>query len=326
MPAMTSDAPLLSCAAFIKEVGRGARGARSLSRDDANALYTAVLAGNVSELELGAILMAYRIKGESPQELDGMLAAAHAAVTLLPVPAGTVPVVIPSYNGARRQPNLLPLLASLLAREGVPVLIHGVLTDPGRVTTAEVLQAMGVSPATEPEAIQAGLAQRALAFAPLDVLSPALARQLALRRILGVRNTAHTLVKLLQPFDGAALRLVNYTHPPYRDTLSACFVEPGAAPWPGVLLARGTEGEAVADPAIQRPVLWVRDGQASECVTAGAPEDREVPQLPEDRSAEVTAAWIARALAGDVPVPSTILRQQAAILDVLRGPRATLPA
>jgi len=315
---MTSDASHFSCAAFIKEIGRGARGARSLSREDAERLYAAVLAGQVSELELGAVLMAYRIKGESPQELAGMLAAVHAHREPLAVPDGTVPVVIPSYNGARRQPNLLALLAHLLAREGVPVLIHGVLTDPDRTTTAQVLQAMGQPIAASLDAVRADLQARRLAFAPIDVLSPTLARQLALRRVMGVRNSAHTLAKLIQPFAQPALRLVNYTHPPYRDTLSACFSEPLAAPWPGILLARGTEGEAVADPVVQRPVLWVRDGESSECIPAGDPEAREAPALPADRTAEVTAAWIHQVLAGEVPVPATIALQCATILRIVR--------
>lgn len=316
---MTIEASPFSCAAFIKEIGRGARGARSLSREDAQRLYAAMLAGQVSDLELGAVLMAYRIKGESAEELAGMLAAVHAQLEPLVAPPGTVPVVIPSYNGARRQPNLLALLGLLLAREGVPVLIHGVLTDPDRTTTAQVLEALGHAPATSREALSQSLLGAGLAFAPTALLAPALAHQLALRRTLGVRNSAHTLAKLLQPFAGPVLRLVNYTHPPYRDTLSACFGEPGAAPWPGVLLARGTEGEAVADPTVQRPVLWLRDGQTSECIAAGDPDARVAPVLPADRSAQVTADWIRRALAGEVPVPAPVALQCATILRVVRG-------
>lgn len=57
-----------------------------------------------------------------------------------------MPIVIPSYNGARKQANLTPLLALLLAREGVPVLVHGVSQDPGRVTSAEIFQELDITP------------------------------------------------------------------------------------------------------------------------------------------------------------------------------------
>src|ERR1700688_3514910 len=124
----------LAAARFIKEIGRGKNGARSLSREDAQLLYAAMLEQRVSDLELGAILLAMRVKGESVDEVSGFLKAAEASFTALTAPAGDYAlVVIPSYNGSRRVANLTPLLALLLAREGVPVLVHGVTRDPGRV-------------------------------------------------------------------------------------------------------------------------------------------------------------------------------------------------
>src|SRR5689334_21853475 len=93
----------LAAARFIKEIGRGKEGARSLSRDDAFALYEAMLEGHVSDLELGAILLAMRIKGESTNEIAGFLAAAEASLNWITAPSGNhAPVVIPSYNGSPR--------------------------------------------------------------------------------------------------------------------------------------------------------------------------------------------------------------------------------
>src|ERR1700743_1019324 len=113
-----------SCARFIKEIGRGPHGARPLSRDDAHDLYSAMLDRRVSDVELGAVLIAYRLKGETPVELSGMLAAAHATFAPLRTPTGAHRAVsIPSYNGARKQANLVPLLAMLLARAGGPVAV-----------------------------------------------------------------------------------------------------------------------------------------------------------------------------------------------------------
>lgn len=145
---MTADvSQKFHAAPFIREIGRGKKGARDLSRDDARSLYAAMLEGRVSDLELGALLVGMRIKGESVNEIGGFLDAAEASFAPLQTPSSKcAPVVIPSYNGSRQMPNLTPLLACLLAREGVPVFIHGVLTDPGRVTTAEILAEMGIAP------------------------------------------------------------------------------------------------------------------------------------------------------------------------------------
>src|SRR5471032_158902 len=137
-------------ARFIKEIGRGKNGARSMTRDDACALYRAMLEGRVSDLELGGILLAMRIKGESVDEIAGFLDAAEASFERLASPPGAfAPLLIPSYNGARKMANLTALLALLLAREGVPVLVHGVTLDAGRIASAEVFAALGVRAAQD---------------------------------------------------------------------------------------------------------------------------------------------------------------------------------
>ena len=79
-----------------------------------------------------------RIKGETPDELAGFLDAVQARMTRLPASDRPV-VVLPSYNGARRLPVLTPLLALMLARKGLPVLLHGSPTEDKRVTSLDVL-------------------------------------------------------------------------------------------------------------------------------------------------------------------------------------------
>jgi anthranilate phosphoribosyltransferase len=298
-------------APFIKEIGRGVKGARSMSREDARALYGAMLDGRVSDLELGAILLAMRIKGESVDEIAGFMDAAEQSFAPLPSPqAPFAPVLIPSYNGARKLANLTPLLALLLAREGVPVLIHGVSEDPGRVTTAEILAEMGIGPAGSTADMLDAFAAGRPCFMPIGTLAPKLAGQLALRRILGVRNSTHTLVKILQPFEGPALRLVSYTHPEYLSMLSEYFrtAAPGARG--DAFLMRGTEGETVANANRAQQIDWFHAGTQTLLAERDAPTDELAP-APEGRDAPATADWIQRALRGEQPVPPPIAAQVA---------------
>jgi anthranilate phosphoribosyltransferase len=296
-------------ARFIKEIGRGVKGARSMSCDDARLLYGAMLDGRVSDLELGAILLAMRIKGESVDEIAGFMDAAESAFPPLPSPPGSwAPVIIPSYNGARKLANLTPLLAWLLAREGVPVLIHGVRQDPGRVTTAEILAEMGVKPAGSAAEMLEAFAQRRPCFMPIETLAPKLAHQLSLRRILGVRNSTHTLVKILQPFDGPALRLVSYTHPEYLTMLSAYFGSAAPAGRGDAFLMRGTEGETVANANRAQQIDWFHAGQQTLLAERDPPADEPAP-APEGRDAAATADWILRVLRGEQPVPPPIAAQ-----------------
>ena len=120
----------MSIASYIKVIGRGSDGARSLDREQALDLMSQVLDGRVTDLEVGAFALAMRIKGETVDELAGFLAAAEARCIAIRTDRPTV--VLPSYNGARRLPNLTALLAMLLAQHDVQVLVHGpVTTRPG---------------------------------------------------------------------------------------------------------------------------------------------------------------------------------------------------
>ncbi|QET02895.1 MULTISPECIES: DNA-binding protein YbiB [Cupriavidus] len=332
---MTSatQATSFSAAKYIKEIGRGVNGARALPREDAQALFDAMLAGQVSDIEMGAVLMAYRIKGEAPHELAGMLEAAHGHCMPIDAPPDRTVVVIPSYNGARKQPNLVPLLAHLLARDGVPVLVHGTRAFHGRVTSISLFEALGTPLCETTRDAQDNLRLPAgggaggngpLAVLPIDVLSPALTRLLDKRAIIGLRNSSHTIVKMLQPVGAhtpaEALRLYSYTHPEYRETLTDYFSHEPA----NVLLARGTEGEVVADARRSGRIDWMHDGHQRTLVDPVGGSIGDVPELPAGTDVDATAAWIRSVLDGTEPVPAPIAAQADAIRACLnQGTRVT---
>ena len=311
--------PPFSAARFIKEIGRGKEGARSLSCADAELLYTAMLRRDVSDLELGAILLAMRIKGESIDEIAGFMLAAEASFEPLDAPAGAaMPVLIPSYNGARKMPNLTPLLAMLLVREGVPVLVHGVTQDPGRVTTAEIFTALGWPLAATPQQAQQQLSGSTPAFIPIEILAPQMAGLLACRRILGVRSSTHTLVKILQPFRQPALRLSSYTHPEYLEMLGAYFTTAAPQDRGDAFLMRGTEGETVANARRAQQIDWFHGGVRTTLVEKQGVVDA-VPAMPSERDADTTARWIEAVLAGTIAVPPAIAEQVERCAAVARG-------
>lgn len=290
--------------ALIHEVGRGAHGARDLAEEDAYRLYCAMLDGGVPELELGALLIAYRIKGESVDELKGFCRALAERIAPLKVPGKALPVILPSYNGARKQPNLTPLLALMLARCAVPVLIHGVSEDFGRVTSAAILKEIGILPCASAAEIQGRLDRESIAYAPIGVLSPGLERLLGARARLGVRGPAHTVAKLLDPFGGESVRVVSVTHPDYLKRMREYLVASGA----NALLLRGAEGEPYANPKRQPQVDWVYEGR---CEQVLAQEPVVETRILESIDAATTAAWTNDVIAGRCALPVPILRQAA---------------
>jgi len=301
----------MSFAHVIKEIGRGAEGARNLSLEEAQHVYGAMLDGGVPDLELGAMLIALRMKGESTEEMIGFLNAANERTNALHTQHGMPrPVVIPSYNGARKGANLTPLLAMLLQRFGIPVLVHGLLEGFGRVTSGHVFRELGIMPAATQQQVQQALDERGLAFAPLPAIAPGLANLLALRARMGVRNSAHSLVKMLDPFRGEGVILAAATHPAYMDTMRDVLGTLQAR----ALLLRATEGEPFANPKRRPRIEYLRDAQSEVLFESEHDSLKVLPHLPEEADAVTTAAWTRKVLEGQIPVPLPIANQLAACL------------
>lgn len=296
---------------YLKVIGRGKVGARALPRDHAADLMGQVLDGTASDLEVGAFCIAMRVKGETPEEMAGFLDAVHERLEMLP--ASTRPlVVLPSYNGARKLPVLTPLLALLLAREGVPVLVHGTATEDRRVSSQDVLAQLGIAPLQEACEVDAG----SVAFAPTALLLPGLERLLDVRRTLGLRNSAHSLVKLMDPLSpvaGDSLIVGSYTHPEYAESMAATIALTGA----DALLLRGTEGEPVADPRRTPQMDGFLSGRPLRLQEAQGGSLAVLPTLPQTTGAADTAAYTRAVLGGELPVPEPIARQVEHILHLL---------
>lgn len=301
----------MSYAHYIKEIGRGAQGSHDLSFDDSRQLYAAMLDGGVPELELGAILMALRVKGESLDEMLGFMEALDERTTQLEVPHGRVrPIVLPSYNGARKEANLTPLLALLLQRFGVPVLVHGLLEGFGRITSGHIFRELGVMPSVTSSQAQSTLDNKGLAFVPLNAISPGVHNLLGLRSRMGVRNSAHSLVKLIDPFQGEGVLVAAATHPDFIELMRNVLLAQGRH----AILLRGTEGEPFANPKRRPRIEYVR-GSTSDVLFEGEHDSlRSLPNLPDGHDAVATARWIRRVMDHQLPLPKPIANQLACCL------------
>ena len=296
----------MAIANYIRIIGRGKEGARSLSQLHAHDLMCQVLDGRVSDLELGAFALAMRIKGESVPELAGFLQATHERCIAVRPTRPTV--ILPSYNGARKLPNLTALLALMLAKKGIQVLVHGPMQDTGRVSTAEIFRELGLPFAGDAGELDAAWAQQEPIFITTDALCPPLARLLEVRRVIGLRNSGHTVAKLLNPCTTqASLRVVNYTHPEYAVLLTQFLGHTDA----DAVLLRGTEGEPVADPRRAPKLDVFIGGQPRSDLGKAAHEGVliELPVLPLNNDAPTTALYIQSVVNGEMPAPASLIHQ-----------------
>lgn len=291
----------MGIAAYLKIIGRGSKGAGDLDRDQAREIFTQILSGQVSDLELGAFCIAMRIKGESVAELMGFMDAMEPEIQFLDL--GSRPaIILPSYNGARKQANLTPLLAGLLSGLGFTTLVQGVEHDPARVTSYEIFTALDWPILQDGSDLSALLNLQQPIFCPVRVISPALQKLLDIRALIGLRNTSHVLAKLINPTKNSAWQISNYTHPEYPEKLREYFQLRLAH----AILIRGHEGEPTA--SLQRlPEMHFLFPQREEKVT---PEERYTDSNPFMAIDPQSTAFVTQQiLAGKVVCPAAILQQ-----------------
>ncbi|MEB3174112.1 MAG: hypothetical protein VKN60_02830, partial [Cyanobacteriota bacterium] len=120
---------------YLKKIGSGAHTSKDLSRAEAADAMTLMLTQTATPAQIGAFLIAHRIKRPTGEELAGMLDAYDQLGPKVPALDSGKSVVILSqpYDGRDRTFPLSPLTALLVAAAGCPVLQHG----GGRMPTKE---------------------------------------------------------------------------------------------------------------------------------------------------------------------------------------------
>jgi anthranilate phosphoribosyltransferase len=201
---------------------------RALGEAGAAAVIEAVLAGDATPAQVGAILLGLRLKGETVEELVGAARVLRAHAVALPdAPRDAMDTCGTGGDGAHTF-NVSTATALVLAAAGVPVAKHGNRAVSGSVGSADVLEELGVIIDLPPAALAACLREVGIAFLFAPAFHPALRRVAPARRELGVR----TLFNLLGPLLNPALvrrQVVGVGDPALLETLA------------GVLLALGSE-------------------------------------------------------------------------------------
>ncbi len=202
-------------AEFIKILGKGKRGSRPLTQDEAYRAMAMILANQVEPIQLGAFLMLMRVKEESSEELAGFVLAARESF-VLPAEKITVDLDWSSYAGKRRHLPWFLLSTLLLAENGVRIFMHGAggHTE-GRVYTHQVLSYLGRTEATTISEAIDQINESNFSYCSLAHFCPLLHEMINLRPMMGLRSPVHTLVRLLNPLNATHV-IQGIFHPSYR--------------------------------------------------------------------------------------------------------------
>ncbi|MCR8721336.1 glycosyl transferase family protein, partial [Pseudomonas syringae] len=200
-------------APFVRILGKGKRGARNLTREEAREAMGMLLDEKVEDTQLGAFLMLLRHKEESPEELAGFTDAVRERLN---APAMQVDIDWPTYAGKKRHLPWYLLAAKCLAQNGVKILLHGGgAHTAGRLYTEQLLGLLNIPLCRHWSAVESALAQGNLAFIPLADWAPQLQRMIDLRNTLGLRSPIHSLARILNPLQ-ARCGLQSIFHPGYQ--------------------------------------------------------------------------------------------------------------
>jgi anthranilate phosphoribosyltransferase len=243
-------------AEFIKILGKGKKGSRPLTQDEAYRAMKMILTDEVMPIQLGAFLMLMRIKEETCEELAGFVLAARESFAFQP--SIKVELDWSSYAGKRRHLPWFLLSTLLLAENGTKVFMHGAGGHTqGRVYTEKVLQFLGIAPAYSLAEAEQQLLANNFSYLSLQHICQPLYDMINLRPVMGLRSPVHTLVRLLNPLQ-ASHSIQGIFHPSYRQVHQNAALLVGEK---NMAVLKGEGGETERNPDVECLVQSVREGE-----------------------------------------------------------------
>lgn len=179
---------------LLSKVATGA----SLSVAEAREAFDTMLSGEVTPAQMGAFLMALRVRGETVDEITGAVAAMRAKMLRVEVPDGAIDVVGTGGDGSGSY-NVSTLAAIIVAACGVPVAKHGNRAASSKSGSSDVLTALGVKIGIPAEQVARCVAQAGIGFMMAQTHHAAMRHVGPVRVELGTRTIFNLLGPLSNP-------------------------------------------------------------------------------------------------------------------------------
>jgi anthranilate phosphoribosyltransferase len=180
--------------ALIGQVATGA----ALSREQAAAAFDSMMSGEATPSQMGGLLMALRVRGETVDEITGAVSAMRDKMVPVEAPPGAIDVV-GTGGDASGSYNISTCAAFIVAGAGVPVAKHGNRALSSRSGAADVLTALGVKIDLAPAEIAKCIAEAGIGFMFAPAHHPAMKNVGPTRVELGTRTIFNLLGPLSNP-------------------------------------------------------------------------------------------------------------------------------
>jgi len=293
--------------------------AADLTTDQASWAMGEILAAQATPAQIAGFAVALRAKGETVQEVTGLVDALYARRTPLEVPGRLLDVV--GTGGDRSMSvNISTMAAIVAAGAGARVVKHGARSASSTSGSADVLEALGIRLDLPAARVAAVAAEAGITFCFAAAFNPALRHAAAPRRELGIATTFNFLGPLINPARPAANAV-------------GCADLRAAPIMAGVLAARGVDawvfrgGDGLDElTTTTTSAVWVVHGGEVSAMTVD-PRELGLPAATADdlRGGDTAynAAVVHRVLAGETgPVRDAVLLNAGAALAVYDEPGA----
>lgn len=276
----------------------GIAATRPLTRDEAEAAFTALFEGAATPAQMGGFLMALRVRGETVDEYAAAAFVMRAKCNPVKAPPGAMDIVGTGGDG-KGTLNISTATAFVVAGAGVPVAKHGNRNLSSKSGAADALTEMGLNVMVGPDVVERCLAEAGIGFMMAPMHHPATRHVAPVRMELGTRTIFNILGPLTNPagvkrqltgaFSAALIR-------PMAETLRALGSEKA---W----LVHGGDGSDELSIVAPSPVCELNAGEIREFMVH--PEDAGLPAYPFE------------AIAGGTPAENAVAFR--ALLDGAKG-------
>ena len=210
---------------------------RTLTRAEAEATMGSVMSGEATPSQLGALLAALHMRGETSDEIAGFASALRANALRVVVDDGAIDVV--GTGGDRSNSiNISTISAIVVAGAGGHVAKHGNRAASSRCGSADVLEALGVKIELGPAGVAACVREAGIGFMFAPRYHPAMRHAGPVRREIGIRTVFNILGPLANPA-GVRRYLLGVPIAALGDTVARALLELGVE---RALVVHGTDG------------------------------------------------------------------------------------
>lgn len=219
---------------------KGARGARDMDREEAREALNFLMSAEAHAAQAGAFLTAMRFKGARVEEMKGFLDAMEAQATLIaPRVEGLLNCNGP-YDGRKHALHLSLAAAVVTAAAGVPVVMHSNTGLPPKdgVTTARLLEALGIPAYREPEQVARDIEEKGFGHLHASRFLHGVERLKPVRQVLFYRSFLHACEVMVNPA-GARYSLLGAAHKGFLERFASAAGERGQV---RVMAVQGLDG------------------------------------------------------------------------------------